>query len=304
MGGLVSFDWAIKHLLRNKANFDILEGFLSELLGVPIQVERILESEGNKNHAKDKSNRVDLLALTAQKEHVIIEVQCDRQWDYLSRILYGTSKAVCEYLHEGDSYGKIPKIISVSIVYFDVGQGEDYLYRGQTVFKGLNCQDTLELNPGEMEIYYQASGLHLETPEKVFPEYYLIKVPQFRERIRNKIDEWIYFLKNSEIKPNFQAKGLQSAAKKLDVLALSHEERRAYEDYKEDLHDQASFNLVLEKAERDSRAKGHAEGHAEGGKEMQLSIANSLKKIGWSDADIAKHTNLSIEEVKAIMADD
>ena len=29
---LVSFDWAVKRLLRNKANFGILEGFLSELL--------------------------------------------------------------------------------------------------------------------------------------------------------------------------------------------------------------------------------------------------------------------------------
>ena len=29
---LVSFDWAIKRLLRSKANFGVLEGFLSELL--------------------------------------------------------------------------------------------------------------------------------------------------------------------------------------------------------------------------------------------------------------------------------
>jgi len=29
---LISFDWAIKRILRSKANFEILEGFLSELL--------------------------------------------------------------------------------------------------------------------------------------------------------------------------------------------------------------------------------------------------------------------------------
>jgi hypothetical protein len=61
MTKLVRFDWAIKYLLRHKANFDILEGFLSELLKTPIQIERIIESESNKNHAEDKSNRVDLL---------------------------------------------------------------------------------------------------------------------------------------------------------------------------------------------------------------------------------------------------
>ena len=30
---LITFDWAMKRLLRSKANFEILEGFLSELLG-------------------------------------------------------------------------------------------------------------------------------------------------------------------------------------------------------------------------------------------------------------------------------
>ena len=29
---LISFDWALKRLLRSKAHFNILEGFLSELL--------------------------------------------------------------------------------------------------------------------------------------------------------------------------------------------------------------------------------------------------------------------------------
>ena len=29
----IRFDWAIKHILRDKANFDILEGLISVLLG-------------------------------------------------------------------------------------------------------------------------------------------------------------------------------------------------------------------------------------------------------------------------------
>ena len=30
---MISFDWAMKRLLSNKANFKVLEGFLNELLG-------------------------------------------------------------------------------------------------------------------------------------------------------------------------------------------------------------------------------------------------------------------------------
>jgi hypothetical protein len=52
---LISFDWAMKKLLRSKANFEILEGFLNELLKDNIKILEILESESNKEDRKDKS---------------------------------------------------------------------------------------------------------------------------------------------------------------------------------------------------------------------------------------------------------
>ena len=58
MKQLVRFDWAMKRLLRQKANFVILEGFLSELLGEDILIRNILESESNKESEFDKYNRV------------------------------------------------------------------------------------------------------------------------------------------------------------------------------------------------------------------------------------------------------
>ncbi|WYD81344.1 MAG: hypothetical protein V8K32_02960 [Candidatus Electrothrix gigas] len=57
---LISFDWAMKKLLRSKANFEILEGFLSELLKEDIRILELLESKSNKEDRKDKFNRVDL----------------------------------------------------------------------------------------------------------------------------------------------------------------------------------------------------------------------------------------------------
>ena len=252
MNRLVRFDWAIKYLLRHKANFDILEGFLSELLKTSITIESLLESESNKNHGEDKFNRVDLLVRTAEKEHIIIEVQCSNQWDYLSRILYGTSKVVCEYLREGQSYQHIVKVISVSIVFFDLGQGKDYLYKGTTSFRGMHYGDTLNLNEREQTMYKQVVAIDPQTPEKVFPEYYLIKVSQFHEQVHDKMDEWIYFLKHGKIEKTFAAQGIQSAAKKLDILRLNEQERRAYEHYKEGLHDDASLAQMMGIAQKEA----------------------------------------------------
>ena len=237
MTKLIKFDWAIKYLLRNKANFDILEGFLSELLQKDIRIESILESEGNKNTREDKFNRVDLLVRNEKDEKIIIEVQTTSQWDYLSRILYGTSKIVTEHLQEGNQYKDICKVISVSIVFFNMGQGEDYIYQGSTVFKGRHHHDTLQLNENERNLY----GLGFDTPADIYPEFYVIKVNQFHERIRDKFDEWVYFLKNEQIKSTFKAKGIHSAAEKLNVLKLNEEDRQAYERYQENLHYEASM---------------------------------------------------------------
>ena len=150
---LISFDWALKRLLRSKANFGILEGFLSELLHADIQILEILESESNKDTALEKQNRVDLKTCNAQGEIILIEVQYQRQFDYLQRIFYGTARAVVENLQEGQPYDKVAKVISVSILYFDLGQGQDYVYHGATRFFGLHRRDELQLSETQRELY-------------------------------------------------------------------------------------------------------------------------------------------------------
>jgi predicted transposase/invertase (TIGR01784 family) len=309
MTQLVRFDWAMKYLLRNKANFDILEGFLSELLKTSIYVEAILESESNKETADDKYNRVDLLVKTSEGHHIIVEVQCSRQWDYLSRILYGTSKLVCEQLNEGDKYGKIHKIISVSIVFFDIGSGKDYIYHGSTIFHGIHSNDTLTLNESEKEMYQTHRFSSVETPQDIFPEYYFIKVTKFQDRVKTKLDEWVYFLKSGQIKPEFSAQGIQNAAEKLNVLHLSPEARRAYAKHKEASHDTGSFEAMCEVMKKKAKAEGKAEGKVEGEAigevrgevRARQSLVTEMKRNGLSVEVIAKYTNLSITEVHALL---
>ena len=70
---LIRFDWAMKTLLRDKANFDVLEGFLTALLNEPIKIEELLESESNPEDGSDKFNRVDLLV--RDPEYYLINVE-------------------------------------------------------------------------------------------------------------------------------------------------------------------------------------------------------------------------------------
>ncbi len=292
---LISFDWAMKRLLRSKSNFGILEGFLSELLGTDIQIMEILESESNKKTAVDKQTRVDLKTCNAKGEIILIEVQYQRQFDYLQRIFYSTARAVVENLQEGQPYDKVAKVISVSILYFDLGQGLDYVYHGATRFMGLHRRDELQLSETQRDLYQR------NEPCELFPEYYLIKVNQFDDVARDSLDEWIYFLKNEEVPEGFRARGLQQAKEQLDVLKLSDEERRAYERYQDDLHQQASMvQSSYGWGMRQGEKKGLEQGLKQGQQQERLRIAQSLLNLIADDRLLAEKTGLSEDEVREL----
>jgi predicted transposase/invertase (TIGR01784 family) len=246
---LVRFDWAMKKLLRHKANFGILEGFLSELLHDNIKIIEILDSESNKETKEDKFNRVDILVKDEKDQLIIIEIQNTRQYDYFQRMLYGASKTLSEHIKQGDEYLEVKKIISVNIVYFDLGQGNDYVYHGTTVFHGLNKPEEVLALSEKQKATFQVS-----TVKEIFPEYWVIKVNKFDNHAKNTLDEWVYFFKNGSVKTNFTAKGLIEAQKKLDVMKLSAFQRRDYDRYLIDLMDNASWDLSL-KIDRDAMRK-------------------------------------------------
>ena len=219
---LIRFDWAMWKMLRHKANFDILEGFLSELLEEDIKIKQILDSESNKETKDDKYNRVDILVENSKGELVIIEVQNSKEYDLFHRMLFGAAKAITEHIKEGQAYAEVKKVISITIAYFDLGQGKDYVYHGTTVFKGIHKHNILTLTDKQMELY-KKNNVH-----EIFPEFWVIKVGKFGNRVKDKLDEWIYFFKNAEIKADFSAKGLKEASERLDPNTNPYNGKRGY----------------------------------------------------------------------------
>ena len=213
MADLIRFDWAIKRILRNKADYCIVEGLLTVLLGRQIRIKSLLESEGNKETESDKFNRVDILAEDEKGELMIFEIQNNRELDYFHRMAYGTSKVLSEYLKEGEPYEKIRKVYSINIVYlkirkvysinivyFSLGQGDDYAYRGTTQFVSMHDEnDILKLSAA------QRRAFGCDMPSDVFPEYYLLRVDKFDKLATTPLDEWISFLKTSEIPVTFNS---------------------------------------------------------------------------------------------------
>ena len=295
----IRFDWAVKRLLRNKANFGVLEG-----LGESIHIVEILESEGNQQCESDKFNRVDIKARNSKDEIIIVEVQNTREIYYLERILFGVAKAITEHIELGNLYSEVKKVYSVSILYFDIGKGNDYLYHGQNTFVGVHTGDFLEVSTKEK------NAIVRKLPSEIFPEYFLIRVNEFNKVAVTPLEEWIEYLKTGVIRPDTKAPGLEEARRKLIYYNMNRAEQLAYDEH---INAVMIQNDVLTTAAEEGRQEGREEGRQEGREEGRLEgrleglaagrqeekkeNARNMKKLNVSFDIIHRVTGLSIEEI-------
>ena len=307
----IRFDWAIKRLLRNKANFGVLEGFLTVLLGENIHIIEILESEGNQQREDDKFNRVDIKARNSKDEIILVEVQNTRELYYLERILYGVAKTITEHIDLGEIYSNVKKVYSISILYFDIGQGSDYLYHGQNTFLGVHTGDHLKVTTKEQ------GAIVRKLPAEIFPEYFLIRVNEFNKVAVTPLEEWIEYLKTGCIRPDTKAPGLEEARKKLVYYNMDTAEKLAYDRHIDAVMIQ---NDVLSTAKLEGQEEGRQLGLEEGrdiglkqglkqgieqglekGIEKEKMItARKLKSLNISVGTIMEATGLSSEEIERL----
>jgi predicted transposase/invertase (TIGR01784 family) len=301
---LIRFDWALKRLLRNKADYTILEGFLSVVLQEEIRIVNISESESNQEEPDSKFNRVDILVENSSGELVIVELQNTYEVDYFLRMLYGVSKAVTEHIKKGDRYDKVRKIYHINIIYFKIGEGEDYVYHGVTEFRGIHCNDVLCLTEKQKEFFAK------EQVKDLFPEYYILNVSEFNNYAKDSLDEWMYYLKNNSIPQSFTARGLAEVRKQLQYDSLSEAEKRSYDSHLdqwryeqnviEDSFDLGKFE-GLEEGKVIGMEEGKAIGMEEGeAKERKKMVINS-HRAELSVETIATITGLTTEEVRNII---
>jgi predicted transposase/invertase (TIGR01784 family) len=293
---LIRFDWALKYILRNKANFDVLEGFLSNLLKESITINNIIESESNQEAESRKFNRVDLNCKDAQGRQIIIEIQNQREADYLQRLLWGTSKAVVESLELGQAYKGVVKVISISILYHKLRMDEkeniDFIYDGVTELVGRHTKKPLVLH----QAIAKGEKAPVVTSREVFPEYHLIYVEKFQDMINEDIDEWVYFFKHGKIRDDFKSPGIQLAAQKLDYMAMDEAARRAYEGYLAYLGQEFS---IIETAKEEGLEKGREEGEIEG----KLKMAKNLLLMGMDVEAIAKAAELPVAKIRELLSE-
>ena len=307
MANCIRFDWAMKRLLRDKANFAVLEGLITTLLGEKMTIQKLLESESNQESEYDKHNRVDLLAENDKGELFIVEIQNNNEYAYFQRMLFGTSKLVTEYINRGEGYDKVRKIYSINIVYFSLGVGEDFVYHGKTEFRGIHNNELLRLSP------FQRQTFKVSEVSQLYPEYYILKVNDFDKWSKVPLEQWIYFLNTGEIPEEATAPGLPEARERLKLDRLSKAELEAYYRHldnvvilRDNIYTEREEGRLEGRAEglEEGRLEGHAEGleegRAEGRADERLNNARSMKALGVSPDIISQVAGLSMEEIEKL----
>lgn len=300
---VIRFDWAAKNIFRDKADFTILEGLVSAILGEKVTITELLESESNQRFKDDKFNRVDIKAKDSLGEIILVEIQQSDDLNFLKRILYSTAKTITEHVTIGHDYENVKKVFSINILYFNLGIGDDYLYHGQSELTGVHTGDRLVLGNGNFP-----QGLRLEAMNNIFPEYYILRVSQFDETKEptTPIEEWMRYLKVGYINPETEVPGLREAMERLTILKMDYQERKIYEDYRFERHyDENMLNAAryvgeqkgreegFEKGHEEGFEKGREEGREEGREQERRSIARKMREAGADPAFISQLTGIT-----------
>ena len=144
---------------------------------------------------------------------------------------------------------------SISILYFDIGQGNDYLYHGQNTFLGVHTGDCLKVTTKEQ------GAIIRKLPAEIFPEYFLIRVNEFNKVAVTPLEEWIEYLKTGTIRPDTTTPGLEEARQKLIYYNMNKADKLAYDRHLDALMIQ---NDVLSTAKLEGLEEGRVEGREEG----------------------------------------
>ena len=284
---LVSFDYAIKYLLRDKGDYSIVEGFISALLKTKgykdVKIIALLESESNKEDSKDKRSLADLIVEDEDHHKYIIEIERNVKDSFIHKSLFNTSRLIVDNLSQREDYTQILKVFHISLLYFPIGNGNGAIYHGKTIIHEIETNDKLSVHIKNKETneVFDATD--------ILPEYFYISVPQFNDRLEKEIDDWLHVMKYDEVPKNYHSPYMAQVADKLSILKMTKDERNNYSYYQKVLYN-----------DRDELQAAEARGEARGKSDREVEIAKKLLDKNNSIEDVSDITGLSIPAIEKL----
>lgn len=272
-------DFVFKKIFGSEEHPEILISFLNAVLKPkkPIVSVEIKNSDLEKEYIEDKFSRLDVKALTSNKEIINIEIQLKNEYNMIQRSLYYWSKLYEEQLSEGDRYDKLSRTVCINILDFK------YL-KNDRFHNGYRLKE-------------------IETNEELtnLQEIHFIEIPKLKrfespEEIVDLLEGWVEFLRDPESevirKLEMSNKEIREAKDELYRLSMDEKERALYFIREKSIRDEIS---ALANAEE----KGMERGIKKGERNKAIEIAKSLLDV-LDIETISIKTGLSIKEIEDI----
>ena len=272
-------DFVFKKIFGSEEHPEILISFLNAVLKPkkPIVSVEIKNSDLEKEYIEDKFSRLDVKALTSNKEIINIEIQLKNEYNIIQRSLYYWSKLYEEQLSECDRYDKLSRTVCINILDFK------YL-KNDRFHNGYRLKE-------------------IETNEELtdLQEIHFIEIPKLKrfestEEIVDLLEGWVEFLRDPESevirKLEMSNKEIREAKDELYRLSRNSKERELYYLREKSLRDEIS-------ALANAKEKGLKEGLKQGLFEGKLESARSFLDI-LDDDTIATKLNIDVDIIKKL----
>jgi len=284
---LVSFDYAIKYLLKDKGDYSIVEGFISALLKTKgykdVKIVALLETESNKEDSKSKRSLADLIVEDEDHHKYIIEIERNVKDSFIHKSLFNTSRLIVDNLAQREDYTQIIKIFHISLLYFPIGNGNGAIYHGKTIIHEIETNDKLAVH-----IKNQETSEEFDATD-ILSEYFYISVPLFNDRFEKEIDDWLHVMKYDEVPQNYHSPYMKQVAEKLSILKMTPEERSNYSYYQKKLYN-----------DRDELQAAEARGEARGEEKKAIAMAKKMLMKNKSIDEIVEFTDLTKEQIEKL----
>ena len=265
----VGDDLFVRYLLGKIGNEKMLEDMVNAALSdfnfEEVKDLEIIDPYNLSENIDLKESIIDIKAKTKDNQTVIIEIQLCGNMDFVKRIFYYISKNIVNELKEGEDYKKLPRIISINLLNFNLDFGDEG--KPHRCFKLIDTKN---------------HGTDLD-----FIQMHIIEAKRFIEIIEKKlmganpimtkvIEEYKRFTSDDKLMRAYDARDAFLLGQK---MMLSREREEGFEEGME---------------------KGIEEGRLEGERDKSILIAKNLKKAGLDIKFISENTGLTIKEIEKL----
>ena len=273
---MLKLDIIFKRVFGNEKNTEIIAGFISDMLDIPrekITKVVIKNVELPPEEIDQKFSRLDL-NLYVDGRKINIEMQINKESAYKERTLFYWAKLYSDDLDSGEDYSALSQTICVNIINFNLFDCENY----HSHFM-LKEKERDEVMTDKLAIHF----------------FELKKVGKYKRNKR--MEDWLTLI-NAETEGDLMALQQNTSIPEIQKTIVILREMSADEKIREEarrrekrLHDEATaLNHArkegIEEGIEKGRAEGEAIGEARGRAEGIASLAEAMRKKGYTEKQI------------------